>query len=155
ILSILSEHFGWSAKLLSTPEKEKNTGLTHFVTGVWESLPENDEGNDYWVDIGSIEYSETVGGKIQVPRNAGSSYGFNFPVRFNIKGMHIPSHRPVYSYKEVDSIPTKPKSKDDYFHEYNSNILDKFNNTDDYLKNISPSYLLKQSLIGLATFGYG
>ena len=69
--------------------------------------------------------------------------------------MHIPSHRPVYSYKEVESIPTKPKNKEDYFNEYNSNIIDKFSNTSEYLKNISPSYLLKQSLIGLATFGYG
>ncbi|AIW17174.1 AAA family ATPase [Vibrio tubiashii] len=155
ILSILSEHFGWSARLLSTPEKEGETGLTRFVTGAWSYLFDNKKADDYWVDIGSIEYSEMDGGKVQVPKEAGSSYSFNILNRVEIKGMHIPSHRPVYSYKEVDSIPTRPKSKEDYFNEYNSNILDKFNNTSNYLENISPSYLLKQSLIGLATFGYG
>ncbi|WP_257973218.1 AAA family ATPase [Vibrio parahaemolyticus] len=155
ILSILSEHFGWSARLLSTPEKERETGLTRFATGVWKYLFDKKKPDDYWADIGSIEYCEMGGGKVQVPKEAGSSYNFNISNRVDIKGMHIPSHRPVYSYKEVDSIPTRPKSQEDYFNEYNSNILDKFNNTSDYLQNISPSYLLKQSLIGLATFGYG
>lgn len=155
LLGILNQHFGWTSTLLATPEREESTGAIKFFTGMWKSWFSSDVEKKDWVDVGTICYIGHDPVSIQIPKEAGSRYNLNFSSNVPVKGMHVPSHRPVYSYKEVESIPTKPKSKEDYFNEYNSNIIDKFSNTSDFLKNISPSYLLKQSLIGLATFGYG
>lgn len=156
LLGVLNQHFGWMPTLLSTPEREESTGTIKFFTGMWKSLFSKDEEKQDWLDVGKVHYGDGVSPvSIQIPKEAGASYSLNFSNHIPVKGMHIPSHRPVYSYKEVESIPTKPKKKEDYFNEYNSNVIDKFSNTSEYLKNISPSYLLKQSLIGLATFGYG
>lgn len=156
LLGVLNQHFGWMPTLLSTPVREESTGVIKFFTGMWESLFSKDEEKQDWLDIGKVHYGDGVSPvSIQIPKEAGASYSLNFSDHIPVKGMHIPSHRPVYSYKEVESIPTKPKKKEDYFNEYNSNVIDKFSNSSEYLKNISPSYLLKQSLIGLATFGYG
>lgn len=155
LLGILNQHFGWTPTLLATPEREESTGAIKFFTGMWKSWFSSDVEKKNWVDVGTICYIGHDPVSIQIPKEAGSRYNLNFSSNVQVKGMHVPSHRPVYSYKEVESIPTKPKSKEDYFNEYNSNVIDKFSNTSDFLKNISPSYLLKQSLIGLATFGYG
>ena len=108
-----------------------------------------------YLNIGTIKYSDEDESIIQIPVESGASYKFNIVDKKSINGMHIPSHRPINIYKEIDSIPTKPRNKEGYFKEYNDNVFDKFSNKRDHLKNISPSYLLKQSLIGLATFGYG
>lgn len=156
LLGILSQHFGWNSALLSTPEREKSSGAIRFLTGMWETWFKNEDNlAEQWIDIGKICYWNDETTSICIPKEAGASFQLKFPTRKTVRGMHIPSHRPIYSYKEVTSIPTKPKKKEDYFNEYNSNIIDKFSNTSEYLKNISPSYLMKESLIGLATFGYG
>lgn len=155
LLGVLNQHFGWNPRLLSTPMMDQKTGGITFLTGWWESLFKKEENNQHWTNVGRIVYENDTDSEIQIPNESGSSYNLNFSRQSAVRGMHIPSHRPVYSYKEVDAIPTRPKSKEDYFNEYNSNIMSKFSEAGDYVKNISPSYLLKQSLIGLATFGYG
>lgn len=152
LLNFLNGHFGWELEVLSTPNKDSLTGLMRYFTGFTKSY---DKDEQVYLNIGTIKYSDENESIIQIPVESGASYKFNILDKKSINGMHIPSHRPVNSYKEVDSIPTQPKSKEDYFKEYNDNVFDKFSNKQEYLKNISPSYLLKQSLIGLATFGYG
>ncbi|WP_421131805.1 AAA family ATPase [Alteromonas sp. A079] len=152
LLNFLNSHFGWELEVLSTPEKDSSTGFMRYFTG-FSKLYNKEEQK--FLNIGLIKYSDDNEGIVQIPVESGASYKFNIINKKSISGMHIPSHRPVNSYKEVDSIPTKPKSKEDYFEEYNANVFDKFSNKSEWLKNVSPSYLLKQSLIGLATFGYG
>jgi len=155
ILGVLSKNFGWNTRLLSTPERDESSGLMKFLTGKWSSFFQEKEDDDSWVNIGKVQYSNLNVSHVRIPKEAGSSYDINYSEPTSIDGMHIPSHRPVFSYKEVQSIPTKPKKKEDYFNEYNANVADKFTNTGEWLKNISPNFLLKESLIGLATFGYG
>ncbi len=155
ILSILGKNFGWNTRLLSTPSKDKESGLMRFLTGKWDTLFPKIEEHGSWIEIGNIQYANLKYSKVRIPKEAGSTYDLNFSEPQSIQGMHIPSHRPVFNYKEVNSIPTKPKKKEDYFNEYNNSVVDKFTNNSEWLKNISPNYLLKESLIGLATFGYG
>lgn len=155
LLGVLNQHFGWNPRLLSTPMMDEKTGGITFLTGWWKSLFKKEEDDQHWTKVGKIVYEDNNDSDIKIPRQSGSSYNLSFSRQSSVRGMHIPSHRPVYSYKEVEAIPTRPKRKEDYFNEYNSNIINKFTETGDYVKNISPSYLLKQSLIGLATFGYG
>ncbi|MCG9546286.1 AAA family ATPase [Vibrio sp. Isolate33] len=155
ILGVISKSFGWNTRLLSTPERDKSSGILKYLTGKWSSFFSDKIYEDSWVNIGKVQYSNLNVSQVRIPKEAGSSYDLNYSELTPIDGMHIPSHRPVFSYKEVQSIPTKPKNKEDYFNEYNANVVDKFTNTDEYLKNISPNFLLKESLIGLATFGYG
>lgn len=155
LLGILNQHFGWNPKLLSTPTMDEKTGGITFLTGWWKRLFKSDDDDEYWSNIGKIFYENETDSEIRIPKKSGSSYSVDFSRQSAVRGMHIPSHRPVYSYKEVEAIPTRPKRKEDYFNEYNSNIINKFTSEGKYVENISASYLLKQSLIGLATFGYG
>lgn len=155
ILGVLGKSFGWNTRLLATPARDKSSGLMRFLTGKWDSFFSEKEDNQSWIEIGKIQYSNLHVSNVRIPKEAGSTYDLNLSEPNSIKGMHIPSHRPIFSYKEVESIPTKPKKKEDYFEEYNANVVDKFTSTNEYLKNISPNHLLKESLIGLATFGYG
>ncbi|MDN4727561.1 hypothetical protein QYZ40_24305 [Vibrio parahaemolyticus] len=70
-----------------------------------------EEDQESWIEIGKVQYSDLNVSKVSVPKEAGSTYDLNFSEQQPVQGMHIPSHRPVFNYKEVESIPTKPKKK--------------------------------------------
>lgn len=157
ILGILNQHFGWSPSLISTPLIGKK-GVREFFSGIWDKFI--NESNSFSsfsssVNIGSITYGNGQVTKIMVPTQTEMIYHIQFENQQSIDGMYVPSHRPVFNYKEVTSIPTTVKKTEDYFDQYNTNIKDKFNNPHYYGENISPSFILKETLISLATFGYG
>ena len=66
--------------------------------------------------------------------------------------MYITSHRPVYSYQRVDTIPTEVSAADELFNQYINNLRQYYTPR---ARIESPSFRLKSSLISLATFGYG
>ncbi|HEA3200367.1 TPA: AAA family ATPase [Aeromonas veronii] len=71
ILSILGKNFGWNTRLLSTPTKDKESGLMRFLTGKWDSLFSEREKHDSWVEIGQIQYSNLKFSKVRIPKEAG------------------------------------------------------------------------------------
>lgn len=157
ILGMLNQHFGWSPSLISTPTISKK-GVRNFVSGIWDKLfNENNPrgGFNTSINIGSITYENGHITKIMVPTQTEMTYQIQFENQQSISGMYVPSHRPIFNYKEVTNIPTTVKKTEDYFDQYNTNIKDKLNNPHYYGENISPSFILKETLISLATFGYG
>lgn len=119
------------------------------------SLHENEQRrqtNNSYNHIGSIEYTNGQTANLVVPNSVGSSYQIEVQNQQALKGMHVPSHRPTYSYKQVVSIPTQPKTKQEIYNSYWQLIYNTYFSS---VYDIRPNYIIKETLIALATFGYG
>lgn len=166
ILNIVNRHLNWHTELIGTPQKDKETGVLKFFSGVWNNLilkflNDKEKYNpnqplrmmNNQMEIGSIEYvNSNQVCKLSVPLEIGNTYRIECTNMQHVLGIPIPSHRPIYKYQSVPHIPTqlinKEKAYNNYFNsraqKYNGNYSDKFEN-----------YYIKETLISLATFGYG
>jgi predicted ATP-binding protein involved in virulence len=149
ILNILNRHFGWGINFVVTPKKDKKSGTFRYPTDAWDYL---NVAQTNQIKIGEIYYynNDNVC-DLLVPPEAPDQFQINLKNQQAIQGLHIPSHRPVYTYQKLTNIPTNPRKKKDYYDEYFSNIRSRYHSG----RGASPSYLIKSSLISLATFGYG
>jgi hypothetical protein len=102
--------------------------------------------------VGELEYSTGAVSEIRVPVEVGSTFQANLVSQQTVQGIHIPSHRPLYSYQQVQSIPTVPRRKEHLFHEYVGIVRARFYG---HHHPRTPNYFIKETLIALATFGYG
>jgi hypothetical protein len=73
-------------------------------------------------------------------------------MKSKVEGLHIPSHRPISNYENIDNIPTEAKSRDKAFNDYRNNVNNRIEN-DSVRQN--PIFHIKEALISWATFGYG
>ncbi len=169
VLNLLSRHFGWQGTLVSTPQRQK--GGTTFHPGFWtdDSLAKYDE----WLDddgsqrlelptppvpsgpeqeIGSLTYANDVVTRLSVPPTVGASFNVSIHGQQNQKGLHIPSHRPIFSYQTVENIPTVPRRRDQAFNTYTEIVRARYYGSHHQR---TPNYYMKETLIALAAFGYG
>lgn len=168
ILNLLSRHFGWQGTLVSTPRRSR-TGLT-FYPDYWT----DDYLLDYqsWLEkrftsvdeppaprasqaeqkIGSLTYASGSIGELAVPATVGASFNVSIRNQQSQKGLHIPSHRPIYSYQSVENIPTAPRKRDQAFNAYMEIVRTRYYGSHHQR---TPNYFMKETLISLATFGYG
>jgi hypothetical protein len=79
-------------------------------------------------------------------------YDVNVAGQQNVEGLHIPSHRATYSYQQVQNIPTVPRRRNEAYQQYLNLIRTRFQGGHTQW---SPQYYMKETLIALATFGYG
>jgi predicted ATP-dependent endonuclease of OLD family len=154
ILNLISRHFGWPGQLVGTPKKDKKTGVLKFVSDFWKNFLKEDEiqvPNNQNI-VGEVVYLNGVKGNIIVPHTVGSTYNVSFQNQQPIQGIHIPSHRPNYKYQNVPNISTSAISKANAYNNYRSVKHQRFQG-----QNVSKSetYFIKETLISLATFGYG
>lgn len=82
----------------------------------------------------------------------GSTYGVSIYEQQQIDRLAIPSHRPLYSYQPVQAIPTMPKARSQMFSEYMQIVHQRYHGGHHPR---TPNYFIKETLIALATFGYG
>lgn len=68
-----------------------------------------------------------------------------------MEGLHIPSHRPVYSYQPVSTIPTQPITREQAFSKYSGHVQNRYLGSGGQ----SANFVIKETLLALATFGYG
>jgi hypothetical protein len=69
-----------------------------------------------------------------------------------VRGLYVSSHRPVYLYQRVETIPTKLDVTEQLLNQYFNEIRSRFALNQ---RTRSPSHRIKEALISLATFGYG
>ena len=156
ILNILSKPFGRTINFVSTPEKDKKTGILKYVTGkFFRKNKENSITNiNTSQSLGSISYNSSTY-TISLPNNISSTYSISIPNIPTVNGVFISSHRNNFVYKNVTHIPTKALSRKDIFSSYkdfsSKKELDVYYNPSE----IAPTLLIKEALISLATFGYG
>lgn len=102
--------------------------------------------------IGQIEYSSGTSSSIQIHASGSHVYDLQIPDQQPIEGVHIPSHRVVSAYQQVQNIPTIPRRRSDVFNNYVNLVRSRFMGGHTQW---SPQYYMKETLIALATFGYG
>jgi predicted ATPase len=169
VLNLLSRHFGWQGTLVGTPRRSK--GSLSFSSDYWTE----DYLRDYeeWLErrqsfeqesptppkqptqqseIGSLTYSNGTTALLTVPESIGASFQINIRDQQGIQGLHIPSHRPIYSYQTVENIPTAPRKRDQAFSQYTDIVRARYYGGHHQR---TPNYYMKETLIALATFGYG
>lgn len=153
ILNLINRHFGWPGQLVGTPKKDRKTGVLKFISDFWKDLINPDLPVDNPQNsIGQIIYDSGITSNIIVPSQVGSTYSVEFQDQQGIQGIHIPSHRPIYKYQNVPNIPTRGISKQQAFNNYRSLKHQRYQGSN---VQKSETYFIKETLISLATFGYG
>ncbi len=110
ILNLLAKHFGWDVGELSVPKKNKETGFFGFIIKLFKTENTEEENIDQTI-IGSIGYSNDKLTKLTVPVNLNSAkYQIHMPEKEVLEGVYIPSHRPIFGYRNIEHIST---DKDD------------------------------------------
>jgi len=151
LLSLVSRHFGWQAQYVSTPRIATDEALLKYVADLWAKYFD-DQRRTAQVSIGSITYGSGARADLQIPREVGSTYEVSLMNQEHVEGLHIPSHRPLYAYQAVASIPTSVSGAHSLWQQYSSIVQQKYRNE---WAQRSPNSFLKETLIALATFGFG
>jgi len=147
LLSLLARHSGWAQQSLSTPKKDKKTGVVKYISGFFKGKSEA-----YGDNVGMIHYSNNVSGNLLVQNTQAASYQVQIQSQQPVKSFYIPSHRTTYRYAALGNIPTAKKNKQAAFQEVaNMKIQTHAGN----YRGQSASFLMKSTLIGWAINGYG
>lgn len=156
ILNILSKPFGRNINFVSTPEKDKKTGILKYLTGKFyrKSKITNINNNNTSEILGSISYNSSIY-NITIPNNISKTYSIQISNIPTVNGVFISSHRNYFIYNTVTHIPTKALSRKDIFSSYKDFSTKKEQNLYYNPTEIAPTLLIKEALISLATFGYG
>lgn len=150
---------GIREKLLNVSNEgfKETSGETNFQTAVKilqieraSKLAQRFEGP--LTIIGSITYESGVTAKLKIPSAVGQQYDVHIAGQQPVEGVHIPSHRTVYSYQQIQNIPTVPRRRNEVFNQYVSILRQRFAGGSTQW---SPQYYMKETLIALAMFGYG
>lgn len=156
ILNILGSAFGKRINFISTPKRDKKTGILKYLTGILSGR--NEKNNTNYANpthvLGSLSYN-SIPYNIFVPDGNSKTYNIGISNAPHINGVFISSHRNNFVYRDVTHIPTKALSRTDIYNSYKM-----FSDTKDldeyYDRNVyAPTLLIKEALISLATFGYG
>ena len=149
LLNLLSRHVGWSINLISTPAITKR-GALRYYSGAGRAKFDREENDTQ--TIGHITYSNSQVATLSVPPQVSENFQVSIANQQAVHGIYITSHRPVYSYRRVDEIPTRVNAAQELFEQY-LGLLRQYYSPGSRVD--SPSFRLKRSLISLATFGYG
>lgn len=153
LLNVLSRHFGWNFSFVTAPFLSKRTRRRIYT----------DILNDFYYEsnsrlgakpVGSISYSNGAVCDLKVPATGDDGvpqYQIQYDNPQIVPGLHVPSHRSPSSYQAVGSIPTSPKTHQQFYQEFQQVLLSSISGA----KSQNPGLILKQSLISLAVFGYG
>jgi len=145
VLSLLAKHMGWTHISLATPKTDTN-GIVRFITRLFNGENKSNQNN-----IGNITYSNNSNAILQVNNTNTAQYQVQIQNQQTVKYFYIPSHRPIFRYHAINSIPVAKKNKSTAFNE----VMES-NKQRHMGGNSQPSSLLmKNTLIGWAIKGYG
>lgn len=146
ILNILARHGGWHMMCLATPRADKESGVIRFFTRLFKGSTDHD-GN-----VGVIEYSDNESAALILPENEQPSYQLEIRGMPTIVCMYMPSHRSVYRYQALTSIPTAVKTADQAFSDVEGNYRQRYQSGSEQQ---SGSFFMKNTIIGWAIQGFG
>jgi len=146
LLNLFAKHSGWQAHSLSTPKKDKKTGIIKYISNYF-----NKDKDEKVNAVGEIIYSNSSKASLLINETNAAQYQINIQGQQPLKSFYIPSHRPIFKYQVLGNIPTAKKNKQNAFQEVaNANTQRYFGNGSQ-----SSSFLMKTTLIGWAINGYG
>ena len=144
LLSILSQHFGWTPVFIGTLRIDRRGAQRYFSGAIGDVTAGS-------VDVGKLTYDDGGYATLQAPTE-GASFQISIHGSQAVPGVYVTSHRPVYSYQRVTQIPTEVQAGDQLFRQYLDNLRQFYQPN---ARVQSPSHRLKAALISLAIFGYG
>ena len=147
ILNLLAQHFGWNFQELSTPAKDKKSGIFRFFTRFFKKPTES---NDF--KIGELIYDDNSTASLEVPDLDSPQYSIQIKNRQPLAGLNIPSPRLVFTYQSVSQLSIKKRKKQEAFSLVSNSTKEKvLGGGGGY----PSSYYIKETLITWAIFGYG
>lgn len=162
LLNILGRHFGWITQIASTP-KLLEAGSIEYNTDFRVEKERTEQNNemirDHMIDqsysMGELKYiDKDAMCDIRVPKQAGTTYHLILNNQQDQKGLMLSSHRNVFHYQQVASIPTKPIERQEAYSKYNNYLLNKYNEEFTGTNN-GATHQIKETLISWAVYGYG
>lgn len=156
LLNAVNNHFGWPSQLVGTPIRDEKTGALKFVSD-WRKEP-SDTSNQFIIrvpneviEVGKLTYDSGLICQLFVPKDAGTTYNLVYSGQIAVKGIHIPSHRPIYNYQHISSVSTQVITREQAYAQYMGTKVNRFNGHGGRFEN----FHIKETLISLATFGFG
>lgn len=151
ILNMLNRHFGWNLAFISTPRRKRD--VVKYWSDYWQgTVPGQTEPEPGVLRIGTIRYRDQQEAEIQVPGEVQHEYQISLAGQQPVQGLFVSSHRPIYFYQRVTTIPAEPSPRAVLLNNYLTEIRSRY--TTNYRVQ-SPSMRLKEALISLAVFGPG
>ncbi|MDA2922900.1 AAA family ATPase [Patescibacteria group bacterium AH-259-L07] len=147
ILNLLAQHFGWNFQELSTPAKDKKSGIFRFFTRFFKK---STESNDF--KIGELTYDDNSAASLEVPDLDSPQYSIQIKNRQPLAGLNIPSPRPIFTYQPVSQLSIKKRKKQEAFSLVSNSIKEKVLGGGG---GHPSSYYIKETLITWAIFGHG
>ncbi len=153
ILNILSKAFGDSIKFVSNVS-ETSDGSIDYSSSVIGDLEEIRDSNYRSSVIGNISYNSTTV-SILVPEQVSTTYEIAYKNSEPCEGLYINSHRSLFQYRKVDSIPTHALKRDEIYKAYH--CYKTLPLSDHYYdpREEGATKHIKEAIISLATFGPG
>jgi len=146
ILNLLARHFGWSIHELATPAKDEESGIFRFFSRWFKRKIKSDNNV-----IGKILYSNNASANILIPDQNQAQYQLVIKPQQPIRGLNIPSHRPVFYYQQIPNISTQKRTKEQAFQLTFQSHISKYQNSHTHPSN----YFIKETLLNWAIGGSG
>lgn len=148
ILSILAKHSEWGEyRALAIPWRDKITRAWGFASSIFKR---NTDSNS--LAIGYLEYSDNSTASMVVSRENSAQYPIQIRDQKSLDSFFIPSHRSVFRYQAITSIPTQGTiDKLQAFQKVFSGNRERFFGGG----GPSSSFLIKETLISWIIFGHG
>lgn len=149
LLSILGRHYQWDIPFVGTPWRNRSTPSTNYRLERIRLLNSETGGREV---IGQLVYDSGETSEITAPPQGGQQYHLEYSAMRQVRGLHIPSHRPMQSYKVVPTIPTEGITMQRAYSEYYGSAYSQYqgNHTQK-----SPMQVMKEALMSFALFGKG
>ena len=151
LLNILGKHFGWNINFISTPYFSEKKNKKFWSDVIKKREVEFGDENNETINVGCIEYNNSVTCELFTPKYVSSQYQIKFQNQQGVTGLHIPSHRPAITYQQISNIPTSTKTVQQHYQELQQLLFQTYGSANAR----NPGIILKQSLVSLALFGYG
>jgi AAA domain, putative AbiEii toxin, Type IV TA system/AAA domain len=168
LLGVLNQHFGGIAlQLVGVPNLV--SGTLRYFSSTWgpvktpltTNMHLGPNGpvhmplapNPSLSNIGTIEYDNGISSQINIPVSVGQVYNFQFSSQQPVKGAGISSHRPIFKYEPVASIPTNVSTKGQIYQNYRNSFIVRWQGGQ--TNNKTETYHIKEALISLSAFGPG
>lgn len=152
LLNLLSRHFGWYFTELSTPTKDKISGGIQWFSGIIKLLTKGSVQN-VPNSIGQIVYSNNGIANLVIHESNNPQYAVEIIPQQILNGLNIVSHRDLFRYQQVSSIPTKKRSKKEACEIVKNNNISFYTQYNPHKQNVN--FSIKETLLSWAISGAG
>ncbi len=146
VLNILANHCGWNILSLATPKADSGSGVVKYFSRYFGGKDRSNHDS-----IGAIEYSDGTVSDLLAHGSNSAQYYVCIESQQYIHSFYIPSHRSIFKYQQVGSIPTAKKNMQNAFNEVYSTNMQRYQGG----HSEPSSFYMKNTLIGWVIQGYG